>query len=308
MADRFEYGRMNTAELLDTVFELYKKTFWRQMVRAMIFGIPAYIALIAVSIFGAVLLNAAGSGKIFGGFAAILIVFVLLILIWDALSFGGNISLTKQAFYGKKVSLDVMFSDIRKNFIKMFSAVAAIFLLAFPPLAIAALFFSRVFRSVNFSSFPDISLTMFIAAAAVVVFIAYAATAVFDTLVSSAAASAAAEKKYFFSAVARSVRLIRGDFLTVCGTFMLWRLILGLLNYSVTAVYFLATGSFAAGVNFFAEFNARGALTDLIGNNFYFLLISLILSPLGGILKTVIYFNQRIKKEGFDIEIELGLG
>jgi len=295
---------MNTAGLLDMVFYLYKKTFWRQMVRAMVFGIPAYIFLIIFSFFGVMFFGAAGIGGVSA--AVFASVFVVLFLIWATLGAAGNTSLTKQAFYGNNVSIDIMFKDIKNGFFSVFTSLAAVFLLALPLLAAAVLFFVRVFR--YFFERPynaDASIVFIICIIVVIVLAVYFISAIFFTATSAVVPAAAIEKKYFFSAVARSFMLVKNDFKKIFGTYLIWRLIVGLINYSALIAYYIATGSVSAVINNLTDFYSMSSLTYLLGNNFVYILISLILSPFDAILAATVYFNQRIKNEGFDIEIGL---
>ena len=295
---------MNTAELLDTVFELYKKTFWRQMVRAMLFGAPAYAAIIVVLITGAFVVGATGTGGLPAVVSAAVVAAIF--LVWDTLGVSGGVSLTEQAFYKHDVSLDVMFKDIKKNFLRVLASLAATALLALPPLAAAVFLLAGLIKTPSvYSPWLTISPGTAVCLALLIFMIIFASVSFFNALTSAAAPAAAIEKKIFAAAVLRSFSLLKGDIFKTGGVFMLWRLITGSLELSFMVVFFLVSGSFTAVLGAFSEYAGPGALFSLLGNNWAYLLVSLVLSPLGCILNTAVYFNQRIKKEGFDMEIEL---
>ena len=315
---RFEYFYMNTAELLDKVFAIYKKTFWLQMARAMIFGIPAYI-LLAIYVFAGVVLFGVAS---FGGdvsigvsLAVFILLFVIGLLLWQAVSITGNFALSKQAFYGNIPTLDMMCKEIKKNFLRVFTALFAILILAvfIIGLIILAMIYIiiPVGRDINF--YRDISISYGAQIAIIVGLIVLSLLAAafivltFQTLTSFAVPCAIFEKKMFFSAVIRSVSVVKGDFRKIFGTYFLWFMIYLIISYSLMVIYYIATGSFTNILGLFTGHYTTGpgvfAMDYMVS-----IIISLVLSPFGGILTTTIYFNQLIKKVGLDIEIELGRG
>ena len=287
---------------MDTVIDLYKKTFWRQMVRAMIFGVPAYIFLILYSLAVAIVFGASRgspSGYAVAGFIA---VFAVLFFIWEALSMAGNVSLVKQAYTGK-TSLDVMFKDIKASFFKVFTAVCAVFISAAPFICAAAFFLFRSVRAVSGADYWSFTPAVAYAAAAVVV--VYLFTVAFEALTAAAVPVSVFEGKKFFLAVFKSVKIVGNDFFKVYGLIFIWRMIVLIINISFLLVFYIAAGSLNGAVNFFSENYSPAAFSLIIGNNFISVALTLLLSPFGGILASCVYISQRIKKEGFDIILKI---
>jgi len=298
-------GRMNTAELLDTVFYLYKKTFWRQIARVVIFAAPAYVLIIAQSFAGAAFLFAPGyvnlvNGPFFITFAASVL---LIVWVWASLNLTGNISLASRAYYGEEFSLGQMFNDIKINFLRTLSAVAAVFLLAVPPVSALMFIVYRAFRYLYGVDFTRIPAAFIIIAGVSVIFIYCAATA-FSCLTSAAAPSAALGGDWFFSAVVKSIRLIKKDMLKIYGLYHVWRLITAVLYFAALAAYFILTGGAGAIAGAFTGYYAAD-VSRFIGGNLIYILITLILSPLGGILCTTIFINQKMRRFGLVNELKI---
>ena len=292
---------MNTSELLDKVFDLYKKTFWKQMVRVMALGAPVLILAAAFLFFGALSLY---QGPVF--VAVYIFILIITFLAWEALSISGNISLTKQAFYGKEASLGIMARDVRESFPRVFSVLSALFAMTAPLIAacaFAAFYIIGFLQSVSLNSFASAAfagLAVFATALIITLFAAF-----YNTLVSSAVPAAVCENVFFMKAVVKSVNVIKGDYIKITGTFMIWRIISAVVNYSVLVLYYLATGSINNVIGWFTGYYTPGIFPSLIGVNLVSVWIFLIMSPFGGILSTAVYLNQRIKKEGLDIIIGL---
>ena len=301
----FGYAYMNTAELLDTAFELYKKTFWRQMVRVMILGIPAILAFsayIAAAVFILGVTNSGGASGLSMSAGILAFFFILMYLVWAAASAAGNISLTRQAFYGSPISLDTMFNDIKSNFFRVFSALSAVFLAVLPFLA-AAIYI--VIYAARYIQLLRASSAFLIFISVVALFAAALIALIFQTLTSNAVHAAAFEKKYFFAAVIRSCVIIKGDAVKIFGTYIIWQMITAIVSYSALIALYLAAGFVNGALGWVSDYYLPGLYPAMVISNMVSVWISVVLSPLSGILPSSVYFNQMIKKEGLDIKIKL---
>ena len=125
---------------------------------------------------------------------------------------------------------------------------------------------------------------------------------VFSNIFSLSVAVAIFERQMFFSAISRSWQLIKGNFWGIFGVRTIWALAVLAISYAAQGVLSLFN-IFMGGIIGFGGSTLIGlyaALSVLVG------LISFVISfavmPLEGILHASIYFNQRIKKEGLDID------
>jgi len=292
---------MSAAELLDSVIDLYKKTFWRQMVRAMLFGVPAYIFLFLYAFFVLVVFGATRGTPPILLTVVFVAIFAACFFIWEALSVTGNISLVKQAYAGK-ASLDVMFKDIKRSFFNTFTAVCAVFLTAAPLITAAAFVIRRVAGAVDISG---VWRTLSVVYIIIIIAVIYLFTVAFEALTTAAVPVSVFEDKKFFTAVFRSFAIVGNDFFKIFGLVFVWRMIVLIVNISFMVVFYLAAGYLNNGVNFLTDNYSPAAFSLLIGNNFISVALTLLFSPFGGIFAACVYMGQRVKKEGFDIIMQI---
>jgi hypothetical protein len=103
------------------------------------------------------------------------------------------------------------------------------------------------------------------------------------------------EKRSFFSAVIRSWLLLKGEFWKILGLRILWVVVIYIFMYAAQGLWLTVSGIFYIS----PAFEYMGMMTSTV----MVFLISFLVGPLEGIFPAVIYFNQRIKKEGMDIEL-----
>jgi hypothetical protein len=280
---------MNAAELLDRVFDIYKKSFWKQLAYAAIVGLMASTAVgflmagtsvvfMAASLLGFALVGALAT-------VAVALVYLLLFLVWQAATSTGAILLSREAFMGRLVKLPThrLFPTIGRAF----SALLAQIIVSLPyVLVVGGILYSYFFWA------SRIYLTFTV----VLVFVAVAGFFVYLHIFSLAIAVAVNERVLFFGAVRRSFTLIKNDFWWLLGIRMLWVVMVfilaitaqGLLAFLPTFVALVLAGNTLA-------------VPSLLLLQFFAGLVSIAiafaLGPLDGILTTLIYFNQRKKYE-----------
>jgi hypothetical protein len=303
---------MNAAELLDKVADIYKKSFWKQMAFAAIIYLigmgalfAAFMILSFVSVVFAMISYAGGDF-----YDSILIITVLamlpLIMIWTSFSSSGHILLSRQAFYGFKVKLFGM--GIFKVFFRVFSALLAQAIVIIPFFIVAAVLFvafMNVVPSFVASSVEIVKYGGFIIFAVVmlIIGIAYAA---YSHMISLSVAVAAFERQYFFGTIKRSWELLKTDFWRTFGIRMIAIFVIFAFSMSIRGIismFIVLWGLFADTMPMAVNISALLVIwiISFVGP----MLASLITAPLDGILHALIYFNQRIKNEGLDIEIKI---
>jgi len=112
------------------------------------------------------------------------------------------------------------------------------------------------------------------------------------------------EKRVFFNAVFRSYQLLKEDFWRILGLRILWFFIVLLFSYSAQGLLMLIFGiaTFIGGDMY--SFIGLWTLTSIF-QVYASMAVSLLVAPMEGIMTSLIYFNQKIKKDGLDIEINL---
>lgn len=301
-----EYSPMNSAELMDKVVDVYKKSFWVQMAFAAIISVVGFIAIFVVTFVVTFVVIFAAMTAIFGGFPAIiaaaaLVIVLPLFLLWQAFSSSGHILLSRQAFYGYKVTLSGL--GVFKVFIRVFTALLAQALLIIP-FIIAAI--GVIFLFVRMLDFYFFMPTMFVVGFFVALFVLGAGFLVFSNIFSLGIAVAVFERQYFFGTIKRSWQLVKPEFWRILGVRTIWFVVGYGISFSAQGVFYLLgfSWSMISGtipMGFMGDLFV-GFITGFVGPS----LVSLAVAPLNGIMQSLIYFNRRMKSEGLDIEIRLG--
>ena len=311
---RSEFGVMNAAELLDRVFDVYKKSFIKQLTFSAAIGSASFFLMFLIAI-GAGIVAAAPFALLVeinpNYFIAVVLIAVASILpvflIWSAASDAGHIILSKQAYCGFQVRLPL------KNFPRIvlgaISVMLAQFVLSIPwLLAVAAAVYFFVAGSVEINLFFDpYSLAGFLSAGSFVIFTILAALAyvAYSNIFALAIPAAIFERRFFFAPIKRSWQLMKGSFWKILGLRMLWSVTVYLLSYSLQGLW----GVVSALINSFSSGQSGISMyAAVLGNVFQsaaVILIGFAVGPLGGILTALLYFNQRIKKEGMAVELTL---
>lgn len=302
-----DYGVMNAAALMDRVFELYRDTFKTQIAFSLIIGIISFIMMIALGVALALVVGiAVGIGGNFD--EQFILVAVLLVLAgilplymgWMYLSSSGHILLSKQAFYGEPIELP--FRDVFAAFLRIMSAGVAQILLSVPwILLLVFVIYSTAAGYVDFFQFFAMMHPLVLILAGFAYAVLYV---IYSNVFALSIPVAIFEGRYFLSTVRRSFQLIRGDFWRVLGIRMLWAFLVFLFSYSAQGLIVFVVGMIAfsggAVVDLGDLWLATGALQFYIS-----LFVGILIGPMEGIMTALIYFNQKIKKDGLDIEIGL---
>jgi vacuolar-type H+-ATPase subunit I/STV1 len=113
------------------------------------------------------------------------------------------------------------------------------------------------------------------------------------------------ERRYFFGTIKRSWQLVKNDFWNILRIRTMWYLVIFAVMVSAIGMFVLLMSILNAVVGAVSIFGIVGmGLISLFGF-LGMLAASLLSAPLDGIMQAMIYFNQRMKTEGFDIELRL---
>jgi len=297
---------MTAAELMDRSIYVYKKSFWPQLAFAAILGIIFFMAFMVASLVAgsAILYLVAISPADSAVIGILLIVGAILLpvyLFWSAAASAGHILLSRQAFYGHKVRLDV--GQVPRVAVRVFFTLIAQIIVALPFAgAIALLIYTLVEGA---GSLHNAWLAVILGFVLVLV----AAYLLLAHLFSLAVAVSVFEQKTFFSALFRSWDLIKGEYWKLLGMRILWFLVSTVLAYSIqgglSLVSMLVTLLMEM-LSFSAVITTSVTLITAMITSLLSFAVAFAAMPLSGVFHATLYFNQRIKKEGLDIEISLG--
>ena len=297
---------MNAAELMDSVFDVYKRSFWKQLayaaiastVSSVVFGI-----LIGILGVGSIIILAGTNAAALQVTTVILIVLAVVVfaLLIQAVMTAGAILLSRETFMGRFIRLPM--KQLMSAIWRAFTALLAQLILLTLYIAAAV---GLIYGYVRFAPYVAVlSYTRFYYILLIILLVAIAiGFLLLAHLFSLSVAVAITERSVFFHALVRGVTLLRGDFWRLLGVRVMWFIIIfvflgtsqGLLMLLPSLLGILLAGTPLVMVLIFL-FN----LIFMVGS----MVITFALYPLDGILTAVVFFNQRIKKEGLDLEISI---
>lgn len=304
---------MNAAELLDRVIEVYKKSFLKQLAYSAVVSVISFVLLFVLSFIiiiifaafvtasvlgpGATYLADGGANAFFTTMLIIVAIIVPFVLLFQSVLSAGHILLAQQGFFDQYVHVPV--KQLPGVVFRIISSLVAQVIVSLPLLGLIVLIIWHVINQ-DYATFGVDFLIVFWFSIVAILFIAYL---VLSNVFSLAMAVAVYEKKYFMSTIFRSWELIKGEFWKILGLRTIWFLCIMAISYSFYGVlgilgFLIEFIAGAAGAMAFTIFSSM--ITGLL--NFA---VTFLVMPLDGILQATIYYNQRIKKEGLDIHIEI---
>ncbi|MDR1688513.1 MAG: hypothetical protein LBS21_07870 [Clostridiales bacterium] len=314
---KFRYFYMNTAEILDKVFEIYKKSFPYQILRMLLFGVAGmilyFILIIILSVaigFSFSEMSGSNSGSpYFALFIVLGIILGLIALFVFSVNTAASLSINRQVFYGRRPKFVLTVKDAWKSSLRVCS-VNFLYVIAYLPMVTAVIFFLYILGTFDaFMGYPffyrntsgisnNIPLVVFLTILLVILEAAYF---VFVQIIGSCALCGAVfEKRVFHTAIKRSLELTKGNRLKIAGAFITWYAVSSVVSYSFTAAL-----SLTSLISSFSNSAAVVAFAATVVQYIASIIVSLLMSPFSDILSSLVYFNQRIKKHGLDIVLEL---
>ena len=323
-----KYSYMNAAEVMDTVFDIYKKSFFSQVgmnfcvytigfVVLYLFLILFTIAGIYIGSFFSGMFGAVTGGFGQPGVGAIIVaasvVFIWLVLIYINTVASATCFLSWLSFSGGAIRVSFALNNTFKSFGRIITVSLAQAICGAPAvllavLAIYALFSGQgVFTAdywlgeglMSLMSPPNIFLLTLIIIAGW-----FAISAVYN-FIALALPIAVFDRKHFFSAVVGSYRIIKGHFWLILGMRTVFFGVGLLISYSFTGLFALfqgVTGGLSG--SFAIDLNGIRFVTTVL-QYITVILAAVLRMPLNGIFTAVIYFNQKIKKDGLDLVMKL---
>ena len=290
-----DFYPMTMAELFDRALHVYKQSFWRQIAYGAIVSLIAFVGLFALSIISVILMVSTGAS----GFSVVLVVIIAAagVLLWLSVSSAGHILLARHALYGHKAKITVY--QIPAVALRVFSVFFAL-IIAFLPIGFLAVLVFSVFINA-----PTINIWVLVIVGVLFSLVFY----LFISVFSLAFPVAVFENKCFFAALSRAWALVKGEFWKIVATRVMWALITFLLTSVLQGGLQIFTFALAMFPDIFGTsptgaYGLITALGQIVG--FLSIIATIITTPLEGVFTSTMYFNQRIKKEGLDIDIALG--
>lgn len=299
--------QMNAAALMDRVFTLYKDTFKMQIAFSIIMGIISITLITLLVIFMTVGItfvlmatySVSDDDMLLLVIVLILLAFLPIYVCWTYLATSGHILISKQAFYGEQP----IYLPFKESILAIFRVISTLIAQLVFSIPFIALLFLSIYPFMTWQGgmlvFMNEIHPLLLIAVGLIYGVVYV---VYSNLFALTVPVAIFEKRIFFDAVIRSYKLLKGDFWKIIGIRLLWFVITYVFSYSLQGLIVV--------VMMVAEAFA-GTVIDVtylmyVTMPLYFLatmVVTVLVAPMDGIMTALIYFNQRIKKEGFDISV-----
>lgn len=306
-------GEMTLAEILDRSIEVLKKHIKTIILFTVAYGILAFIGVILFSIVGALIVAFSEAALQSGYFAIFIVILAAIIIASIALThYMGIIKISSQEFSNEEVLTDTAIKVSFKSVFKIFSVLICLIIMFIPIIVLFYFMGKALFGSFDFLTTGAniiigreagaIILTILFILFLCFIFFSYAVwiVFVFHAMV--------LEQKGVFASIKRSFVLVRHSFWRIFGSLLL-------ISCSVYALQ-LSLGGFAALVSsvFYMVAKFLSINQDIMS---FFTMVAdyislplsivswLVIMPVGYIMITMLYFNERFKKEGYDIALRL---
>ena len=305
-------GIMGFSEIMDTSFEILRKYLKTIIFYNIGMGIVAFISVFAIMFFFLLaLIPGAFYPNPSGLWVAVFFIAVLILSVTFSISIG-IIKITGQYFEESKVYA----YDAIKAAIKKFPAVIGLVFiggLLFVPVAAAAIsIFIAITKGINMSVNGMMDIGLGGATVIIMVIALIAATILVSigylTIFSFALQAIIIEEKGVEDAIKRSYRLVKTNYFKLVGCNLLIIAAIYAINLSLESFLGLVISIVFMVMRFL---NIQQEFLLFISSLYsqvswpLTLLSWLIITPIGTIMLTVLYYNERFKKEGHDLLIRL---
>ena len=291
---------MTLLDILDGAFDLYKTNL------AVLVGIVAVIYLPIQAMETASRLLLAGAPEWVP--AVINLVYFMFLMVASFLVMGPSMWAISEAYLGHKISVAAAY----RRMLPRFFPFAATYLLWILALGIPYLFGALIVGvgigvMVSMATQGDSAVMIAIMIAAVLLGVAamLAGLLLYIALVFTCPSFVAEDRRYF-SALKRSWQLVKGYYWRTLGIALLAIAIVGLVQTAVSIGLLAATGMLT---QFVANPQAATTGTPYMIYQIGSMLASIVLEPVWLIVVILLYYDLRIRKEGFDLAalaVEMG--
>ncbi|MGV8983010.1 hypothetical protein [Clostridium sp.] len=306
-------GTMSLTEIMDRSIEILKK-----YIKTIVTFNLAYIALCLVGVVGVVLIGVILVAIVIGlKLSPVVIGIVSTILGIGLFTFAmcfkiGLIKISSQEFFEERIDAGKAISFSMKKIFKVLGVLLMEVLMFLPVAGIFAVIgyigYSKFQNSSLFLGMNDKNEITIIVITIVIILLFFLSLLAYVTIFSFSFHAVAIENKGVFAALKRSYALVKGDYFKILGCTILFNLTI----YAITSSLQSFIGIVAAIIyTLFKFLNIQQdllAYATMMYNILQWpisLLSGLVISPLLTIMMTHLYYNQRFKKEGYDILLKL---
>lgn len=304
---------MSLTEIMDTAIEILRKYIKTVLLFSLAYGVILIFILIGLVILGSII--AVLIAKFFHGVVLITIGVSIVILFLLAVALTakiGMIQIASQMFLKERVYVDTALKASFKCMFKVLGIVTAAGILFLPIMGgfgAAGYFLYTTLKSsmILFGTYRTREIVL-ILLSILLIFIAALVLLAYCTLFSFSLHAITIEGKGVFSALKRSYQLVKNNFWKLFGSYLLFYLTIYAINGSLNSLLAVMSSIvyfFLKFLNVQLDYSVFLTLVVSYGRWPLNILSWLVISPVVTIMVTLMYFNQRFKKEGYDIVLKL---
>lgn len=316
-------ANMGFAEILDRSFDILRKYIKTIVIYTIAYGMLALIGLVILVILGVIIgliIYFSGAGNLFNGstdnFTWGLIIFIGFLYSFIIASYSsgyqvGIIKITSQEFFQTRFYADQVIKDTLKSIFKVIGIVITAFFLFLPVIIIFGAIFYFMFPVIDdifTMNVYGIDEVVVIILMIILVLLAFLMILVFATMLIFSIPAAVIEGKSAFNSIKRSYELVKNKFWRIFASVILIGLIIYAINISlqsflglITGIVFLIMRILSMEIDYFSFMT-----TIYQYSNWPLALINLlIITPIASIMVTLLYFNRRCEREGYDILLKI---
>lgn len=311
-----EISVMSFTEVMDKAFSLHKKYIGTSALYLFLFNLIGMVvtfilifagvlsfALMAMGMAGSVggsnIFEVMDTGSIIA-FSSLFIFTFFVLLLYEFTKYVGIIDIASKGLLSKQVRFEKALGRALKKIPATISVIIAYGLIFIP---ITAIFAVLAFNLGLFQSFDPINIG-FISLCIVFVAISTYLTTIFMFSINASVI----ENLYFFKALNRSRILVKNNFWRLLGVNILFSLIIMAVTYSIYSIFGIIGGLIYILLRGIDINESTLSALIMLGNILRYplqIIFSLFIAPLGSIFHTILYYNQRFKREGYDISLKL---
>lgn len=306
-------GIFSTSEIMDKSIDILKKYIKTIILFALCYGIIVFIGVFILILLGsifAVLSTKPGSGYLTFG---IIIFFSAILIIAISQTYNvGFIKISAQDFTKERVDLEGGIKASFMSFPKVLG-ITAVTVFIFLPIALLIIgIFYLLYKGFGEAFFTYGSLLSVKASSIIITLIAVIGSLLiffaYNTVLAFSIHAAVIEKKGVFASLKRSYVLVKRNFWRIFGTLLLISLTTYAFRSSIESFFVMVVNLIYLILRFF---NIKPDYITVISFTLSIVrwpltaFFSLVVTPIGTIMTSLLYFNQRFKKEGYDLVLRL---
>jgi hypothetical protein len=306
-------GIMSLSEIMDKSIEVLRKHVKSIVLFTIGYGIIAFIAVFLIIIVGTIV--SALTAGLFENFwvMGISLVFIGILASAFGLSlYAGTIKIASQEFTGEEVFAQDAIKASFKSILKVFGIISSGVVLFIPIGAviwsIGKFFYDAFDRTIlNIDMYAGRQLLYIIPPIVFLLTVVFIIMA-YITWFSFALNVLVIEKKGVWGCIKRSFSLIKNNYWRIFGCTLLFSLTVFALRSSIDTLMALISGIIYLifkFLNISQDFLAFFTMVYSYASWPINLITWMVISPIGIIMISMLYFNQRFKKEGYDMTLKL---